>query len=989
MPNLSAYKSPLLGLYGTLLLFFVLLGVWLAVDLQRGYEKVLADTSQRAVQQSLVISQSFRTKVLTSDYVLRDVLGRIKETDLVFPDPDQEHAKRMTMLLKGKSDTVPDFLFMVMFDKDCVFTATTTGKNTGVKSKQELCEARKRHSGPDALVSYVPGTKSASGQSVLTLSRHVTSPAGDFQGGVLGVIELQRARSLFNLPGLDPGDSVALLDEDRVLLVRHPLLEEAIEKRATTLKIPEVLRSTGGSTSGAAQLDVDGHERLFGFSKIEGFPFFVAFGFDKAKALKEWQWRTMQLTVGYLTLLLLAFFAARSHWTTLCQRDELRSSEEHFRLLSEKLAGSTAELNEQKHVFEKLVYESTDAVLLLQEGRVIDCNEAAVRMLGCDVKTQLLDMHPSLFSPKFQPDGRPSATKANEMIGICLETGTRKFEWMHTRIDNGEPFWVEVTLTKIQLNRNFIIHVIWRDISESKALHTALIQEKEKAEQATRAKSDFLANMSHEIRTPMNAITGMAYLAMQTDLNPQQQEYITRLRSAANSLLGVLNDILDFSKIEVGKMELEAVNFNLNTLLSSVRDLVTVKAEDKNLELLFSRSPDIPVFLIGDPLRLGQILNNLVGNAIKFTEKGRIVVTVSSALQITKPDHVALMFSVADTGIGMAEGQLKRIFTPFAQADSSISRNYGGTGLGLSIVSRLLELMGSRLEVVSEPGQGSTFSFAVEFECSHFQAEQATESVKYQNETTSGGMKQLCNVKVLLVEDNKVNQIVAREMLRKFGVEVITTNNGHEAVVRISSGEMFDLVFMDIQMPILNGFEATAAIRKMKGELELPIIAMTAFAFSDERDKCLSVGMNDHIAKPIDPDNVYSVLIRWIPPGKTLSAPVVNNTSAETFPDTLPGIDVASALARVNGNNGLLRRILAEFRDTNRSTIADIRVATTARDRDHLLQITHTLKGLAGTIGATSLATTAAKFEDFVKHDDEEAVKETVRAIAYNFADSE
>jgi diguanylate cyclase (GGDEF)-like protein/PAS domain S-box-containing protein len=328
----------LFRIYGVLSVCFVLFGVWLAVDLQRGYEKVLADTSYRAMQRSEIISQSFRTQVLATDYVLRDVLGRIQESDIVYPDTNPDHVQRITLLLKEKAETVPYFFSMVVFDRDCVFTATATGKNTGVKSKPELCEARRMHSGPGPLASYVPGAKSASGRSVLVLSRHLTSPAGVFQGGVLGVIELERAQNWLDSLRLEPGDSVALLDDAQILLARHPLLAEAIEKRMATPEIPVALRSTTPGESIETQLDIDGRERLFGFSKIDGFPFTVAYGFDKAKALEEWQLRAAELTAGYFTLLLLALIAARHQWTILRQREELRSSEEHFRMLAENMA---------------------------------------------------------------------------------------------------------------------------------------------------------------------------------------------------------------------------------------------------------------------------------------------------------------------------------------------------------------------------------------------------------------------------------------------------------------------------------------------------------------------------------------------------------------------------------------------------------------------------------------------------------------------------
>lgn len=304
----------------------MLLGSWLIFDLQRDYHRVLVDVSYRATQRSQIIGQAFRTEVLAADYVLQDVLGHIQATDLVFPAPNPVHAKRLTKLLKDKSETVPDFVSMVLFNRDCVFTATTTGENTGIRSKSALCEARKMHQGPGPLVTYVSSKNSASGHSVLVLSRNLTSPAGEFLGGVMSVIELERAQHRFDTYNLGASDSVAMLDETQVLLARSPLLATAIEQRVSTPAIPSTGPSTGPGTGNAMQQDVDGRERLFGFSKIEGFPFVIAYGFDKSQIVENWQRRAFELGVGYFTLLVLAVLAARAHWAMLLQRNELMSS---------------------------------------------------------------------------------------------------------------------------------------------------------------------------------------------------------------------------------------------------------------------------------------------------------------------------------------------------------------------------------------------------------------------------------------------------------------------------------------------------------------------------------------------------------------------------------------------------------------------------------------------------------------------------------------
>lgn len=319
-------RASLLKMSGALFICFTLLGSWLSLDLSRGYDKVLSDVLERAMQRSQIVGQAFRTEILAADYVLRDVLGRIQEADLVYPDTSPDHAQRLTSLLKDKADTVPDFVSMVLFDRDCVFTATVTGQNTGVRSKPALCETRKAHQGPGPLVTYVSGKDSASGQSVLVLSRNLTSPSGEFLGGVMSVIELNRAQQRFDAYSLGAGDSVAMLDDGQILLARRPQLPQSIEKRVDTPGIPDTVRATVSGTGFDLQRDVDGVERLFGFSKIEGFPFVVAYGFDKARVIEDWQRRALELGVGYLTLLALAVLAARAHWNMLLQRDELLAS---------------------------------------------------------------------------------------------------------------------------------------------------------------------------------------------------------------------------------------------------------------------------------------------------------------------------------------------------------------------------------------------------------------------------------------------------------------------------------------------------------------------------------------------------------------------------------------------------------------------------------------------------------------------------------------
>jgi CheY-like chemotaxis protein len=373
--------------------------------------------------------------------------------------------------------------------------------------------------------------------------------------------------------------------------------------------------------------------------------------------------------------------------------------------------------------------------------------------------------------------------------------------------------------------------------------------------------------------------------------------------------------------------------------------------------------------LVGDPLHLRQILNNLVSNAVKFTETGKIAIVVTSNNEVPESGGIRLNFSVCDTGIGLSKENIERIHQPFTQADSSITRKYGGTGLGLSIVVSLLELMGSKLDIASEPGVGSTFYFTVEFAKAETQHHLLSAST---NVPAVESKCKLSNVRLLLVEDDKVNQMVAQEILTQFGAEVTIASNGQAGIDAALGNAAYDMIFMDIQMPVMNGYDAAAAIRQVKGKSELPIIAMTAHAFSEERERCLAAGMNDHIAKPINPDHLYSVILKWLPAEKVKKTVATLNTAVDSdftriFPDSLPGIDVASVLHRCGGDETLAREIILSFREQHSTTFNELRSALESGATDQAKALIHTLKGLAGTIGATSLAATVSELETALK----------------------
>ncbi len=402
------------------------------------------------------------------------------------------------------------------------------------------------------------------------------------------------------------------------------------------------------------------------------------------------------------------------------------------------------------------------------------------------------------------------------------------------------------------------LQIVLHDMTARVETERSLIEAREAALAATRAKSEFLANMSHEIRTPMNAVLGFTELALFTPLDAQQRDYLDKIRTAARSLLGVLNDILDFSKIEAGKLAVMPAPFRLDQVIEEVRSLCSVQANTKGLQFHIDVAPDVPRHLLGDALRLRQVLINLCSNAVKFTARGQVSLQVT-ALQV-EADEAELQVKVIDTGIGMAAHTVANLFQPFTQADGSITRRHGGTGLGLAISQQLVGLMGGRIEVQSTPAVGSVFSFTLRLGRVHvpvMPAPTGEVAPLVQPQPTD-----LSGLRVLLVEDNYVNQEVAEALLQGVGAQVTVAPNGKAALSSLSQGQ-FDLVLMDVQMPEMDGYETTRSIRDVPAWAGLPIIALTAHALDSERALCLRAGMDDFLSKPFEPQALYDVLRRW------------------------------------------------------------------------------------------------------------------------------
>jgi two-component system sensor histidine kinase/response regulator len=662
---------------------------------------------------------------------------------------------------------------------------------------------------------------------------------------------------------------------------------------------------------------------------------------------------------------------------TLNQNRELATTQTQLNLLNEildqQVQERTAAFVESEQRYRSLFANARDGIVLIdaESGLVADCNPEFEKQCG-----RPLDELKRLHIWELRPPALHEAARCKfEDVRTTGEGGSSELDFERP---DGTRRAIEFASRRIRIGSSNYLQSICRDITERQRVEAELdlyrhhleelvdtrtrelAEAKMAAEAASAAKSAFVANMSHEIRTPLNAIVGLTHLLRRGHPDPAQKDKLDKIVDASRHLLSVINDILDFSKIEAGKLNLNVTDFAPDRMLDNVFSMIGPKVAEKRLELVVDRD-ELPPVLVGDSTRLAQALLNYLSNAVKFTEHGRVGVRVSKSEETTA--DLLVRFEVTDTGIGIAPAKIRDLFAAFEQVDVTTSRRYGGTGLGLAITRRLAHLMGGKAGAQSVPGAGSTFWFTARLGKSKLGLKELSEPLA-STELSLHNMP--AGTRILLAEDNRINQEVAVELLTEAGLKVEIASNGFEALEKARSGG-YDLILMDMQMPGMDGLEATRAIRALPACATLPIIAMTANAFDEDRELCKAAGMNDFVVKPVDPERFFGTLSRWLPAATII--PPTAPAAAEALPAevaAIPGLDAEQALGRL-GRLAPYLRLLREYAVEHADDMLRLRQRMSEGDRDAARRLAHTLKGNSGSMGATDVQRLATELDAAIR----------------------
>lgn len=649
-----------------------------------------------------------------------------------------------------------------------------------------------------------------------------------------------------------------------------------------------------------------------------------------------------------------------------------------------------AERKQSETLFRTLFDSTDDAVMLLDENKFIDCNNATLQIFGCKSKEAFRTLHPSELSPSEQPCGTKSLTLANQQIAIAFEHRHNRFDWTHKKLATNKEFPTEVLLNVMELNGRKVLQAVVRDITVRKQAEWELKKSKESAETANLAKSQFLANMSHEIRTPLNGVIGFTDVLIQQDEKLSREDrldYLSCIQTSGKHLLSLVNDILDLSKTESDIVTLESLDYSPYKLISEVISLCKVKAKEKEIQLDSQWIGPIPETIKTDPTRLRQLLVNLVGNAIKFTKQGEVHLSARIEQQA---DTNLLVVDVSDTGCGIPAEKKDLIFDAFQQADNSITRQYGGTGLGLSISRQIAHAMGGEIQVQSEFGKGSTFTATIDIgsleqvrllDSPVADGIASSSSNTHSTKKTAGSIPVLSSaMRILLVEDGELNRKLIQVLLTKAGIDNVDIAENGKIGLQKACDDFYDVILMDMQMPVMDGYTAAKKIRELG--YKTPIIALTASATAKDKQRCLAAGCTEFLSKPLQPEDLFHLLSELTPEDQSmessLQTPISQDGDLDCSSEILLDEKIETTLPI---HNGVFFEIVQGYGQFLNQMMQDLNNCFEKQDRIRLKQIAHDLAGTSGGAGFGAFTAPSRHLESIAKSGGVDEISKIVQEL--------